>query len=75
MSEPNPLLALLYRAWRSPLGIIVATNDAEALRQRLYPLRKLDADLESLAFVISPDNGKDLWILRKPSATTDDLLP
>ena len=58
-------MPLLYEALGSPIGIIVKTNDAERLRQQLYPLRKADPDLAGLAFVISPDNGEDLWILNR----------
>lgn len=64
MSE-HELLELLYDAARSPLGIVVETNSAERLRQKLYALRKGVVDFEALAFVISPMNGRDLWILNK----------
>lgn len=63
--EPN-LLDLLYRAWHSELGIVVETDDPERLRQKLYPLRKEDEDLLCLAFIISPLNPQDLWIIKQP---------
>lgn len=58
-------IEILYRASHSSCGLVVETSDAERLRQRLYPLRKENPDFEPLAFVISPFNGKDLWILNK----------
>lgn len=61
----HTLLSLLYEALQSPFGVVVETNDAERLRQKLYPLRKNDPSFTPLAFVISPMNGKDLWILNK----------
>lgn len=57
------LKEILYDAMREPVGIVVATNDASFLRQKLYALRKDDPDLAALSFVISPTNGLDLWIL------------
>ena len=59
------LTELLYDALCSPFGLIVQTESAERLRQRLYTLRKESADLSPLSFVISPMNGSDLWILNK----------
>lgn len=55
---------LLYEAIASPCGICVETDSAERLRQKLYPIRKADPDLACLSFVISPLNGKDLWIIK-----------
>lgn len=61
------MLELLYEALRSPLGIVVQSEDPEALRARLYKLRVKDPELACLSFVISPLNPtSDLWILRKP---------
>ena len=60
------LLDLLYAAYHSELGICVETNDAERLRQKLYPMRKENPDFDPLAFVISPLNGIDLWIIKQP---------
>jgi hypothetical protein len=58
-------LELLYDALRTPFGLVVETNDAERLRQKLYSARKEVAEFECLSFVISPLNGVDLWILKK----------
>jgi hypothetical protein len=60
------LVELLYAAYHADLGICVETNDAERLRQKLYPLRKENPDFLPLAFVISPLNGIDLWIIKQP---------
>ena len=69
---PLELTELLYDALRSPFGLIVETEDAERLRQRLYPIRKESADLFPLSFVISPMNGTDLWILNKGDPDVQD---
>jgi hypothetical protein len=68
----EPLEALLYRAMTSPLGIVVESSDPDRLRQKLYPLRKAQPEFECLAFVLSPMNPTQLWILRKPDAPTGD---
>jgi hypothetical protein len=57
---------LLYSAYQAEHGICVETNDAERLRQKLYPLRKENPDFHPLAFIISPLNGIDLWIIKQP---------
>lgn len=62
---PSDLAELLYAAIAAPIGVVVETSDPEFLRQKLYPLRKESPDFEILAFVISPINHKDLWILKK----------
>lgn len=67
----NDLLKLLYKAYRAEFGIIVATDNPELLRQRLYKLRKGDPDLATLSILTSPLNAKDLWIAheRRPTET------
>lgn len=59
------LLELLYAAVHNDLGVVVETNDAEFLRQKLYPLRGEDPSFAALSFLISPINGSDLWIIKK----------
>lgn len=61
------LTELLYAALHSELGTVIQTEDADRLRQRLYGVRKESEDFTALSFVISPINGLDLWIVRKPS--------
>lgn len=59
------LTELLYDALRAEFGIVVETDDANFLRQKLYALRRGTAEFEPLSFVISPMNGQDLWIVNK----------
>lgn len=62
------LIELLYRALNteSGLGVVVQTNDPDALRQKLYQERKKDADLACLSFTISPTSPEtELWIIKK----------
>lgn len=60
------MLEILYSATNADIGIVVETNDAERLRQKLYAVRReFPDDFEHLSFVISPMNGVDLWILNK----------
>lgn len=66
MAKPSlPLLELLYEALRAEIGVVVETDNAELLRQKLYALRKEDEDFAILSFLISPMNGADLWIIKK----------
>lgn len=63
------MLELLYEALRQDRGLVVQAEDCdiEELRQKLYRERKKaqDADLEVLAFVLSPTDPTQLWIVRK----------
>lgn len=61
------LTELLYDALRTPFGTVIQTEDPERLRQKLYAVRKESEDFAVLSFVISPINGMDLWIIRKPT--------
>lgn len=65
MVEPLPLLGLLYEALGAEYGVAVETNDPDRLRQKLYPLRKTDEIFTPLAFVLSPFNPQELWIIKK----------
>lgn len=61
----EPLLELLYTAFHSEVGIVVETNDPNLLRQKLYAVRKQDADLQVLSFLTSPDKpAGELWIVK-----------
>jgi len=69
------LLQILYRAARTPVGLVVSTSSPEFLRQKLYPLRKTEPAFANLSFVISPIfPATELWILNKPEKETDDVL-
>lgn len=70
MTQLN-LVEILYDATRSAFGLVIETNDAERLRQKLYAIRKDNPDLSALSFVISPFNGMDLWILNKGAANAE----
>lgn len=63
------LTELLYAAYHSEHGVVIETNDAERLRQKLYPMKKDNPDFENLAFIISPLNPADLWIIKQPKET------
>lgn len=56
---------LLYTALAAEVGVIVETEDVEYLRHKLYAIRRECEDFISLAFIISPLNGRDLWIMKK----------
>lgn len=66
MPEPLDLLERLYDALRTPLGIVLETEDPERLRQKLYALRKDRPELHRVSFVISPTNPRELWLLVRP---------
>jgi hypothetical protein len=65
MPTAPDLLGLLYEALHSPLGIVVSTNNPEALRSRLYPMRKEDPNFLLLTFSVSPDSPDELWIIKR----------
>jgi len=61
------MLEFLYQALNSNLGIILSTNNPEALRQQLYKARReaQDSTLDSLSIRISPVSPKDeVWIVK-----------
>lgn len=60
-------MELLYEALSQPFGIALATNDLEKARQKCYRLKAgaNDPDLDVLAFVQSPTDPLQLWIVRK----------
>lgn len=62
----NPeYIEFLYNALAAERGIVIETEDAEFLRQKLYAIRRENEDFIPLAFIISPLNGRDLWIVNK----------
>lgn len=65
----NPeYIELLYNALAAERGTVIETEDAEFLRQKLYAIRRENEDFAPLAFIISPLNGRDLWIVNKGTA-------
>lgn len=61
------LLELLYEALGADgYGIQVHTEDAERLRQKLYPLKNANPIFADLTFILSPfDPATRLWIIKK----------
>lgn len=72
MTKPSEsdLLEILYRAFHSPTGIIVETTNAEALRQRLYKVRKQHEDLRTLILAPYPTDPTKYLAIKK--AEPDD---
>lgn len=70
------LLERMYDALRTPLGIVLETEDPDRLRQRLYALRRereaSDPQLRTLAFVLSPTNPNHLLVLRRSASNEED---
>lgn len=67
------LLELLYEAVGADgYGIQVRTEDAERLRQKLYPLKNSNPVFADLVFILSPfDPATRLWIMKKGSRDGD----
>ena len=66
------MLEVLFNAKNSQFGVCCETDDPEHFRQRLYALRReYLEDFEHLSFIISPMNGKDLWIVNKEQANVE----
>jgi hypothetical protein len=61
-------LERLYDALRTPLGVVVETEDREALRQKFYMIRRDNMEeFGCLSFILSPTNPAHLWILKRPT--------
>lgn len=74
----SPLLELLYQAYHSPLGIVVACNDAKLVQQKLYKARTeaKDPDLMQLQVRISPFlPEEELWIVNAKKGNGADDAP
>lgn len=67
------LLELLYAALGEQIGICVVTNSPEKLRQKLYAVRKENAEFMGLSFLISPTAPQEhLWIVKRtPDAPSE----
>jgi len=68
MNKDAILLDLLYRAHHSEHGIVVETSNVDALRQKLYKLRKTDPDLEALILSPLPTSPATHLAIVKPNA-------
>lgn len=55
-----------YSALASEFGVVVWSDNPDALKQRLYAARReaMDPALESLSIVVSPTNPEHLWIVK-----------
>lgn len=67
MAAGDPsLISLLYSAMESPCGVIIATEEPERLRQKLYKLKRENPAFAALAFQLSPTNPtSELWIVKR----------
>ena len=64
---------LLYRAFNSPVGIIIETDDLERFRQRLYAARAQDEDLRCISICVSPsDPARQLWLVKKGTPDAEE---
>jgi hypothetical protein len=62
----------LYDALASEYGIVLRCDDPIKLRERLYPLRKAEAEFADLSFVLSPENPEtELWIIKRVTHEKD----
>ena len=67
MSNSLNLMEFLHRALASPTGIVVRTNNAELLRNRLYTCRRQaqDPQFEGLSILLSRTNPQgEVWIAK-----------
>jgi hypothetical protein len=68
-------LEYLYDALAQPVGTVIQTSNPELLRQKLYQLRRDQAPtFEDLAFLISPTNPDQLWIIHKHQPRAEEPL-
>lgn len=58
---------ILDQALDSPLGVKVESTDADALRRKLYVVRRTDPKYKVLTFRISPHNASELWLIKRPA--------
>src|SRR5690606_18328737 len=60
------MIELLYEALDKEIGIKVATDNVERLRQKLYQFRRENPIFEHLLFIVSPTNSNgELWIVKR----------
>lgn len=69
----DDLTHLWYQALAAPSGVVIATTDRDALRQKLYAARKAsgDADLDGLSLVLSPVDETHVWIVKTQKESND----
>jgi hypothetical protein len=62
------MIEFLYAALHSEFGVIVRSVNPKLLRQRLYAARKTDPALACLSITTSPEDERDLWIVKTKGA-------
>lgn len=62
----NPHLHYWYAALAEEHGIVLATTDRDAMRQKLYAARREanDPELDCLSIRLSPTDDSHVWIIR-----------
>jgi len=73
--EHQRLLGILYQALAEPIGLLVASDNPQAARQRLYAARRLsgDASLAVLRIALSPLAQQQLLVIRADAALPTGL--
>lgn len=69
------MLAFLYRALASPVGIVLSSADVPADIQKLHKARREanDPDLKALTIMVSRDNpSSEVWIAHQPKESAGD---
>lgn len=67
------MTSLLFSALSSDYGIKVTTSDPDALRQKLYKIRREDSTFQCLSFIISPVLPQsELWIIKREEQNGED---
>ena len=75
MTQFNPLVELLYRAFDAQVGIAVSVSDPDRARAKFYQARKdaLNPAFEDIAIVPSRTNPTgELWLLRKSFQSNEE---
>lgn len=76
MSEPVDYTTLWYAALESECGIAIPTEDIKLLRADLYKARELAGDPElDNVIMVTPANGKEVWLCRKEQMSLSEKLP
>jgi hypothetical protein len=64
------MLDLWYRALHAKIGVEVSCRDPDAVRSRLYKVRRdcQDADLAQISISLSPFDADKLWLMKRKDA-------
>ncbi len=69
---------LLYRALAAPIGIAIATNNAQRARVELCQARKAtqDQSLMRLDITLSPEHpDREVWMIKRPEGWNSSKAP